>query len=139
MISWVLLNEWTYGEGKKEKKYISLLHFMSLWNLSLMFTQKYDLACDRCIVTAHTHTLCTNLSNQQEKKRESTRMITSCPIDLGQRVIYERREREKTIHIVPSVSIQSCSRSSNLLEVTICFCTCYYNDINNNNNRSKKF
>jgi hypothetical protein len=39
------------------------------------------------------------------------------PVDLGQRVIYERREEKKgkkKIHIVPSVTIQFCSRSSNV-------------------------
>lgn len=44
-------------------------------------------------------------------------MIASHPVDLDERVIYETREREgkKSIHIVPSVTIQSYSRSSNLL------------------------
>jgi hypothetical protein len=65
---------------------------------------------------------------KREKERENVCMITLRPVDLGQRVIYERREKEREkIHIVPSVSIHSCSRSSNLLEVTIYICTCYYN------------
>jgi hypothetical protein len=32
---------------------------------------------------------------RQEKKREYICMITLRPVDLGQRVIYERREKEK--------------------------------------------
>jgi hypothetical protein len=57
-------------------------------------------------------------------------MITSRPVDLGQRVIYERGEKKKEKDSY--CTIGQYTIVFKVIELAIYFCTCYYNDTNNN-------
>jgi hypothetical protein len=69
-------------------------------------------------------------TNKKERKSVHARMITSRPVDLGQRVIYERGEKKKEKDSY--CTIGQYTIVFKVIELAIYFCTCYYNDTNNN-------